>query len=214
MVLPYILQLGGLTFAIFADGYIRKERRVYLLTIVLLVTGLIVVDLYQAGEETTFFLRTLSSVYGYTSRPALLVLFIQIVSENKLNRLLWIIVACNALLYSTAFYTDLVFSNKTTFHRGPLGYTTFVLSGILLLYLMYVSLRQYRHIRKVEAMIPFLVCLLVVLATIADLYISGDYPISFLTCTVVSCCVFFYIWLHLQFVREHERALMAEQGLV
>jgi LytS/YehU family sensor histidine kinase len=30
---------------------------------------------------------------------------------------------------------------------------------------------------------------------------------------MVSCCVFYYIWLHQQFVRRHERDMMAEQRI-
>ena len=37
--------------------------------------------------------------------------------------------------------------------------------------------------------------------------------ISYLTAAMVSCCVFYYIWLHQQFVRRHERDLMAEQRI-
>ena len=36
-------------------------------------------------------------------------------------------------------------------------------------------------------------------------------PISFLTIAIVTGCVFYYIWLHLQFVRAHERDLETAQ---
>ena len=49
MVLPYILQLGGLTFAIFADSFIHKKRRLYFFVVIILIVGLIGIDLYQAG---------------------------------------------------------------------------------------------------------------------------------------------------------------------
>ena len=48
----------------------------------------------------------------------------------------------------------------------------------------------------------------------ADTFISlPNCPVSFLTITLVSCSLFYYIWLHLQFVREHENALAAEQRI-
>ncbi|MBR1749276.1 MAG: histidine kinase [Ruminococcus sp.] len=46
---------------------------------------------------------------------------------------------------------------------------------------------------------------------ISDLY--RDYPVSYLTIAVVCCGLFYYIWLHLEFAKEHERALMAEQRI-
>lgn len=213
MVLPYILQLGGLTFAIFADSYIHKKRRLYFFVVIILIVGLIGIDLYQAGDTTEFF-RTLTSVYGYSARPALIVLFISIVHDSKKNWIFWLIVAANTLIYMTSFFSNIAFSNKDNhFERGPLGYTAFVVSGVLLVFLMVLTFKEYISIHKAEAMIPLIVCLLIVLATFADLNFSGDYPITFLTATVVSCCVFFYIWLHLQFVREHERAMKAEQRI-
>jgi len=41
--------------------------------------------------------------------------------------------------------------------------------------------------------------------------VFNDAPISFLTLAIAISCVFYYIWLHLQFVREHEVALKAGQ---
>ena len=213
-VLPYVLQLGGLTFAVFADNYILRRRRRYLFIVVILVTGLIGVDLYQSGEDKTFFMTTLTSVYGYSVRPAIIVLFIHIVHESKRNWYLWLLVVINMLIYLTSFFSDIAFSNRdNSFRRGPLGYTAFIISGGLLIYLVFLTFREYRHIRRAEVSIPLIVTAMVVLATVADLNIYGSYPISFLTATVISCCVFFYIWLHLQFVREHEHALMAEQRI-
>lgn len=40
-----------------------------------------------------------------------------------------------------------------------------------------------------------------------------DYPVSYLTISIVCCGLFYYIWLHLEFVKEHENALMAEQRI-
>jgi len=43
--------------------------------------------------------------------------------------------------------------------------------------------------------------------------LGADQIEEYLTIAIVSCCVFFYIWLHMQFVREHERSLEAEQRI-
>ena len=40
-----------------------------------------------------------------------------------------------------------------------------------------------------------------------------EQPIAFLTIAVVISCVFYYIWLHLQFVRRHEQELKAGQRI-
>ena len=42
---------------------------------------------------------------------------------------------------------------------------------------------------------------------------EGQLPISFLTIAITVGGVFYYIWLHLRFVRQHERDLMAAQRI-
>jgi len=42
---------------------------------------------------------------------------------------------------------------------------------------------------------------------------EGQQSISFLTSAIIVGSVFYYIWLHLRFVREHERDLMAAQRI-
>lgn len=65
-----------------------------------------------------------------------------------------------------------------------------------------------------EVWLPIFNALLIIGAVILDTMVYyQDYPVTFLTITVVSSNVFYYIWLHLQFVREHENALMAEQRI-
>ena len=43
--------------------------------------------------------------------------------------------------------------------------------------------------------------------------IFDEQPLSFLTMAIVISCLFYYIWLHLQFVREHEDDLKAKQRI-
>ena len=49
------------------------------------------------------------------------------------------------------------------------------------------------------------------LMDISDLY--RLYPVSYLTIAIVCCSLFYYIWLHLEFVKAHESDLMAEQRI-
>ena len=51
-------------------------------------------------------------------------------------------------------------------------------------------------------------------ATAMDFTVAyNDQPISFLTMSIAISCIFYYIWLHLQFVREHEEALRTGQRI-
>ena len=81
-----LLELFGLTLAVLIDPYIRKPHRRYLLVIMLLVYTLIAQNLldYQLQFSPDLILaRTVVSVYGYCGRPAILVLFMQLVSSEK-----------------------------------------------------------------------------------------------------------------------------------
>ena len=60
---------------------------------------------------------------------------------------------------------------------------------------------------------PVIIASIVTIAVFLDTQLEFSPQISFLTVTMCECIVFFYIWLHLQFVREHENALQAEQRI-
>ena len=60
-------------------------------------------------------------------------------------------------------------------------------------------------------MFPTAIALALIVTTAVDTWLVKDAVISYLNVTAVASCVFYYIWLHLQFVRAHEQALMAEQ---
>ena len=56
---------------------------------------------------------------------------------------------------------------------------------------------------------------MIVISVLLDSFLVPVFnsPVSFLTIAVVCCSLFYYIWLHLQFVREHEQALQTEQRI-
>ena len=63
-----------------------------------------------------------------------------------------------------------------------------------------------------EIWVPLLVLALIVGSLVMDGNVGAmPQPISYLTIAVVMSCMAYYIWLHLQFVREHEEALVAGQ---
>ncbi len=96
--------------------------------------------------------------------------------------------------------------------RGPLWPACFVVSGILLLKLLIYTLLRFRETRKKEQLIPVFIGLGIIASVVIDFHINMEsLPVSFLTIAIVVSSVFYYIWLHLQFVREHERDLMAAQ---
>lgn len=217
--LTLLLQLIGLTFAILLDPYIQKKhRRIMLLNIAvgfsLLVQNHLNFLLDASGSMA--FLRTVISIYGYCVRPIVLVLFFYIVGDRRSYWPAWVLIGINALIHLTALFSDVCFAfdKNNHFYRGPLGYSCHIVSGILLLWLLWITAKSFTVIRKREILIPACNVILIVAAVLADTFVSFEaFPVTFLTIAVVTSSVFYYIWLHLQFVRAHEKALMAEQQI-
>lgn len=65
---------------------------------------------------------------------------------------------------------------------------------------------------KGEMSLPVMIVPVIVLSIIADMTINYKYQVvDYLTAVIVSSNVFYYTWLHMRFVREHEKGLMMEQ---
>lgn len=89
-----------------------------------------------------------------------------------------------------------------------------VFSVILLIDLLYQTLNEYRHVRRQELVIPIFVVAAIVVSYVLDACPGKVTPIeSYLTIAIVSCCLLYYVWLHMQFAREHERALEADKRI-
>lgn len=217
MIFSLVSMLAGLSFTVWNDPYIRREHRRTMLTVAGLLLSLVAEN--YAGflvdmDGTRPFLRTVLGIYAYAARPLPLALLLDIVSPRKNRWYVWALVGFNALVFLTALFSDVAFSidAENSFHRGPLGYTCHAVSGILLIYLLILSLREYRHVKRREALLPVLNALLILLSVALDTFVDYRiYPVSFLTAAMVIGNVFYYIWLHLQFVRQHEQVLLAGQ---
>ena len=218
LLLPLALQLIVLVFSVTVDPYIQPLRRKLLLLIAALDLSLIAIDI------TAFFLkfaivspmaRTIVDICGYSVRPLIILLFSIIICPSQQFRVSWALVALNIAVHLTALFSPVCFTitEANEYVRGPLGYCCHVVSAVLLGYFVYLTRREYRK-RRGEAWIPFVIVLLVTVSVVLDSLKNFDrLPITLLTITIVSTSVFCYIWLHLQFVREHEQALMSEQQI-
>ena len=144
-------------------------------------------------------------------------MFFYILDYGKRHTVLWILTAINALIYLTALFTDKIsfyIRSDNHFMRGPLGYICHYVSIIMLVFLSYLTVKECVKTRKSESLILIFSVLIIVGSIICDGIFEADIVcVSYLTMAVVSSTVFYYIWLHMKFVREHEKALMAEQRI-
>ena len=219
LLIPLILQLGGLVFAVQMDSYVKRTHRIIMLIIVASVFLLILQNIAEYALEYWYsypMLRTMTAIAGYCMRPMILLLFFYIVDESKDYKRSWILVGINAAVYMSAMFNGMAFSitPENRFERGPLGYCAHVISAILLVHLLYLSLHKYGRVHKSDIVIPISNAVIIVLSVIADSVLTeNEFLVNWLTVATVCSCVFYYIWLHLQFVRQYESSLQAEQRI-
>ena len=217
---PLLLLLIGLGFTVWVDPYIGRERRRVMLLIVLLSLSLIVQNVLEyrcAVAQPRGNWRTVLTIYGYAVRPVILILFLYIVHEKK--RKLWpwwVLAGINAAVYLSALFSPLSFwiDEGNSYHGGPLAPSCILCSMVLLGVLLWEAVRNRRDNGKWSLWIPVFVFCMIVASVVMDYSEKeGQLPISFLTVAITVGSVFYYIWLHLQFVRQHERDLMAAQRI-
>jgi len=220
ILLPLLLLLLGLGFTVVIDPYIQQKQRRIMLLIVVLCLSLIVQNLWENElfvSHSHLALKNLLSAYGYSVRPVFLVLFLSIVWPEGKMWPAWTLAGINAALYFSSPFTKLCFEIRefdfAALH-GPLWFSCILVSGVLLLELLIRTILRYREMRRLEQLIPVSVALIIAASVALDMNVGmAQQPVAFLTIAIVVGSVFYYIWLHLQFVREHEKDLMASQRI-
>ena len=213
MLIPLFLQITGMVFAVFADPYISKKHKRVLLIIAFLALILILQNYTEnllAAGEAKVPARTLVAILGYSVRPVIIVLFLYVINPDRKTMPSRILAGVNAAVYLTALFSHLTFwiDDSNHFHGGALHKFCLYTSLALLGNFVCLTMREYGHKRKRQMIIPLFNVLLIIGGIILDGCVGHkDQPVTFLTDAVVSACVFCYIWLHLQFVREHEKEL-------
>lgn len=212
-----ILQIFILSIAVGVDPYILKKKKRIMFLIIALVLSLMIqnrIANYLEFVKPAPFARTIESIWGYTIRPVVIVLFLYLVHPDKRLRILWLMVCVNAAIYLSALFSRLAFwiTPDNHFIRGPLTYSSHITCTILIMVLLWSSFREWNHLRRAELLIPVMNALLVITAMLMDSFIlHTEADTEYLTVTIVSCSIFYYIWLHLKFVLEHEDMLQTKQ---
>ena len=215
--IPTAVLLVALLLTVWLDNYLSAERKRVMGVIIVLVFSLILqnyMDNRLSLAEVYNALRIPVSIYGYAIRPVILVMFLYIVKPRGRYRVAWAMVGANAAVYLTAFFSNIAFyfSSNGHFHAGPLRHTCTLISAVLYAWLFWLTMRQFRPRQRRESWIPILVTALIGGAAIMDFTVAFiEQPVAYLTMAIAISCVFYYTWLHLQFVREHEDALVTGQ---
>jgi hypothetical protein len=223
ILMPLSIILFGLTPIVLRDSYLGKSKKQVMIGIITLISLNVVQNVAEYILQTAIvfpYLRTVISTFGYCIRPVIIVLFCKLVKPNVKNTVAWILVIINALVYSTALYSKWVFFIDENNHyqggrllEGKLSNLAYYICGALLCHLLYCTIIEFKN-RKSWLWMVVVNAALVVFSMLLELSpASFDYPVDYVTIASVCCSLFYYIWLHLEFVKDHEMALMAEQRI-
>lgn len=221
ILMPLGILLLGLTPVVRLDPYLNKSQRNIMTGIIALISLVVVQNVadYILQQISFPYLRTLVSILGYCVRPIIITLFCKLVKPDVKNTIAWVAVGINAAVYMTAAFSPVVFYIDKNNHYmggilgGQLSNIAYIVCLLLLAQLVYCTLTEYR--KKTTWIWIVVISIMIIVASMV-LEISPayrDYPVSYVTISVVCCSLFFYIWLHLEFVKQHEKDLMAEQRI-
>ena len=219
ILLPLMLLMIGLGFAVTVDTYLSKKQKLVFAGILLLVFCLIMQNYYEmllARGEARVLLRTIVSICGYILRPAILLLFFYLVEPKGRYWPAWILVGLNAGIFLTATFSRLTFfiDRHNHYQAGPLHLTCLIVSLLLLAWLFCLTLRKYRQTQGREIWIPLFIVPAILISILLDSIVgSSAQPVTFLTIGIVCSCMLYYLWLHLQLVRFHVQALQERQRM-
>ena len=219
VILPSVFLTVMLMHFVLTDAYIGRNHRKVLLMICVMMLGLIAQnysDMLLQERYVNVPLRTAVAILGYILRPVILVLFCYVVNPGGRFRAVWALAAINGIIYLTAVFSRLTFwiNEANHYQEGPLRYTCHIISAVLLFYLLFLSVRRFRATGTRDNWVPLISVLLILGSIILDSTVGNSLqPVTFLTVAIVLNSSFYYIWLHLQFVREHEEALRADQRI-
>ncbi len=219
VAIPFLFILIGAVIIVLIDPYIKKRDRRLMLMIIISTFILLVQNVadYTFDKWITLpYMRTVTAMIGYCMRPLIILLFCYLIGGKRNYIPLWILVGVNAAVYLSALFCEISFSidENNHFQRGPLGLTCYYISAFMLVYHAYLIFSQSRKQRKVESILPAFCFLAIIASMVVAWFVDPkNRAVSDLTMAIEICIVFYYIWLHLCFVREHEQALMAEQRI-
>ena len=179
----------------------KELNRIFLLVAVVIHILIIAdsTDYYLAQGTIPYALRYITSATGYVLRPTPILLLAMILKRDEKMKhfLLFIPLILNALFAYTSIFTKWMFyyDENNQFHRGPISFLPFLISGIYLACLLFWSLKRYQLGYKIEGLIMcFIVFMLVVaigMETFFHFYfiVNGIGGIS---------TTFYYLFLHTQ----------------
>ncbi|MCQ2543218.1 MAG: histidine kinase [Lachnospiraceae bacterium] len=200
-----------------SDKYIsKKNKHIFIFAIILAILNTLTdyVEFWTLLVPGHVLLRELASYTGYSVRPFLVLCFMQLCLPKKKHYIFLGLSIANLLLFFTSHFTHLgvFFSPDNAFQRGPLWGFVFIISGLGLIYILILSIKEYFSRRIRRWIIPPACVVLILYAVYSDYISMGAYP-SNLSKTLVVVILQFYLFYHLDLARQYEEKMLQNQKL-
>lgn len=154
-------------------------------------------ELWTASWDSPSNWRILFSAIGYTTRPLIVMCIIYIVNRNdkKYSIIFFVPAIFNTIIAFSGFFSDISFSYDETneFVRGPLGFTTHVVTFLYFVVLFVIACRIYKENRVQEVLVIFIIMLSNALATVFE---TGFKIHGMLSASIVLSITFYYLHIN------------------
>ncbi len=103
VLLPLLIQIVGLIFAVLVDSYMNGQQKRVLLSVAALAFALVVenyLEYLMCMRASLWYPRLIAAIVGYAMRPAILALFCHIVSPRRNHWRAWAMVGLNAAIHA------------------------------------------------------------------------------------------------------------------
>lgn len=192
-----LVMLVGLSIVLYGDKHLERRmiRRMAVTIVMIFVYSIsCYTETYLGNLSTYTVLRPILSAFNYSLVTFLLVNIIMIVYPNE-KKILYIPAFLNAALCFISVFSGIVFyiSEDNHFKRGPLGYLTYFVDAVYLLYLLF-NLFRSKNIQKEDY--PIMVYLAVTSAMcLAMPLFMDEMALHWLNVTIAIVVMLYYIYL-------------------
>ncbi len=202
------IAMGFITYVNFKGNKKHSSDIFIILGLSLALAAFVAIEEYTRSRTDLIFLATLCSLLGYVIRPIVIYFFIRLADRERLVPC-WIFIilfVINFLFYLPAlfinnealshfayYYVVNATNDGIEFVRGSFNFSSHILSGILLAYLVFISFRMISLKHRDDALMVLTCVLFVVIAVLLE---SLAIATNLLNMTISISCVFYYLFLN------------------
>jgi hypothetical protein len=178
----------------------RHDRiKELLIVIVVLTISGVIRDYYRTLDHYTMVVL-ITSYLCYMLRPAVIILFISLLSNRKIIKYISLLCIINTTIYTTCFFNSIAFGFSATNEliKGPHFYSSYILNTFYFLVLLSIVIKQYSAQNKLRTVILLLFMIICVGASYLDI---KYYYVNLFDSVLLICGLQYYSFLYIEYNR-------------